>query len=296
MTAAVRSMTGFGRGEAHLEDVHVSVELRAVNHRFADLQFKAPRAYGALQPRIEARVREDIERGRIEILVRREVASADARVVVIDEGLATSYAKAASQLADRLGRSGEQLPLRDLLGLPGVAQVRDAEVDPDGDLPIVLEAIGAALTALIGMRVAEGARLAADVRSRLAEIERLVGEVEQLASEAPALIRDRIVRRVQGLLGDVKVDADRLLQEASVLADKVAIDEETTRLRSHLAQAEELLNTPGAVGRRLDFLIQEFQREVNTIGSKATGTQIAPRVVAMKSEVEKIREQVANIE
>jgi len=289
-------MTGFGRGEARTGALRVAVELRAVNHRFADLQMKTPRSYSALHSALDERIRGAVERGRVEVLVRREVVGEAGRVVVIDEPLATAYAEAAAGLASRLGRPGEELPLAELLGLPGVSQLREPEIDPESELPTVLDAVDVALVALVGMRTAEGARLAADVRGRLAEIEELLTEVEDLARATPALIRDRVVRRVQELLGDVEIDADRLLQEAAVLADKAAIAEETTRLRSHLAQAEVLLTTPGAVGRRLDFLVQEFQREVNTIGSKATGTEITPRVVAMKSAVEKIREQVANIE
>jgi len=289
-------MTGFGRGEAQAGPLRVTVELRAVNHRFADLQFKTPRSYAGLQAALDERIRGAVERGRVEVLVRREIVGETARVVDIDTPLATAYARAAEDLAATLGRAGESLALAELLALPGVAQVRDAEVDPETELPTILAAVDVAVTALVGMREAEGRRLDADVRSRLGTIASHLTEVEVLAKAGPARIRDRVVRRVQDLLGDVEVDRDRLLQEAAVLADKAAIDEETTRLRSHLAQAEELLTTPGAVGRRLDFLVQEFQREVNTIGSKATGSDIAPRVVAMKSEVEKIREQVANIE
>ncbi len=296
MTGMVRSMTGFGRGEAQAGPLRVTVELRAVNHRFADLQFKTPRSYAGLQAALDERIRGAVERGRVEVLVRREIVGETARVVDIDTPLATAYARAAEDLAATLGRAGESLALAELLALPGVAQVRDAEVDPETELPTILAAVDVAVTALVGMREAEGRRLDADVRSRLGTIASHLTEVEVLAKAGPARIRDRVVRRVQDLLGDVEVDRDRLLQEAAVLADKAAIDEETTRLRSHLAQAEELLTTPGAVGRRLDFLVQEFQREVNTIGSKATGSDIAPRVVAMKSEVEKIREQVANIE
>ena len=290
-----RSMTGFGRGEAQHGPLRVTVELRAVNHRFADVQIKAPRGYASIQPALDKRVRATAERGRVEVLVRREVVGEGSRVVQIDEDLALAYVGAAERLAAALGRD-EQLPLRDVLGLPGVATVRDPEIDPAADLPVVEEALGRALEALVGMRVSEGARLAEDVLERLAEIEGLVSEVEGFAANHPERIRERVERRVQDLLGDVQVDPNRVVQEAALLADRAAVDEETTRLRSHLAQAKELLDTEGAVGRRLDFLVQEFQREVNTIGSKAAGTDIAPRVVAMKSAVEKIREQVANIE
>jgi uncharacterized protein (TIGR00255 family) len=289
-------MTGFGRGEALEGGLRVTVELRAVNHRFADLQVKVPRAYDSLQTAIDKRVRREVERGRVEIMVRRHTVGESARTVEIDESLAAAYAAAVDRLGERLGRSDREVPLLDLLALPGVVSVREAEVDPEAELPVILEAVDIALAALVGMREAEGGRLAADVRLRLSEIAALLGEIEEFATRNPERIRDRIVRRVQELLGDVEVDPARLLQEAAILADRAAIDEETTRLRSHLAQAEELLATPGAVGRRLDFLVQEFQRETNTIGSKASGSDVAPRVVAMKSLVEKIREQVANIE
>jgi uncharacterized protein (TIGR00255 family) len=288
-------MTGFGRGERASATARVVVELRSVNHRFLDVQLKAPRALLSLEPQLVAALRDRLERGRVDVFLRRDALDGGGGRARVDVALAGSILAAAREAAAALGVAGE-LALPDLLQWPGVLSVEEAEVDADGEAPLVLAALGDALTELIAMRAAEGERLRDDIGERLALIEAEVDVIAGRARELPERLSSRLHRRLESLLGDADVDPARLAQEVAILADKAAVDEELTRLRSHIAQARELLAAEGAVGRKLDFLIQEFHREANTIASKSADEAISRSALALKSEIEKIREQVANLE
>lgn len=288
-----RSMTGFGRGERTSETARVTVELRSVNHRFLDVAIKAPRALLALESRITAVLRERIERGRVDVHIRWEALAGGGGEARLDLPLARSIV-AAVQAAD-LGLTGE-LTVADVLQQPGVLTIVEATIDPDGEAPLVEAALRDALEGLIAMREAEGERLRADVESRLAAIHAEVDTLTARAAEVPLALSKRLQKRLDSLLGDADIDPARLAQEVALLADKAGIDEEITRLNSHVLAAREHLAGPGAVGRKLDFLVQEFHREANTVSSKAADESITRAALALKSEIEKIKEQVANLE
>jgi uncharacterized protein (TIGR00255 family) len=288
-------MTGFGRGERTDEHVRVTVELRSVNHRFLDVQVKAPRALLSLEAQIAACARDQLERGRVDVYIRRDALEGAAGQAQVDTALAASILAASRDAASQLGLDSE-LSLAELLAQPGVLSIEEARIDAEGEAPLVLGAVADALAALVVMRTSEGARLRDDIVGRLDVIEVTVAAITERAAALPARLSSRLHKRLDALLGDADVDPDRLAQEVAVLADKAAIDEEITRLHSHLAQARELLAAAGGVGRKLDFLVQEFHREANTIASKSADEEISRGALALKSEIEKIREQVANLE
>ena len=287
-----RSMTGYGRGEARRDELSVVVELRSVNHRFLDTQLKIPRAYLALESELVGVVKERCRRGRVELFLRRELSGGGRHRARVDSALVRSIAEAVAALD---GVDGT-LRVADLLDLPGVLEIVEDEGDLDSERAVVLEAAARAGEALATMRAREGAALAADVSRHLDDAEAAVDRLRALAQERPELIRQRLLRRVEELLGDAAIDPARLAQEAALLADKADVTEELDRLRSHFEQARALLVDPEPVGRRLDFLVQEMNREVNTIGSKGSDATIAAVVVELKSVVERVREQVANLE
>jgi uncharacterized protein (TIGR00255 family) len=290
-------MTGYGRGMKEQGELRVTVELRAVNHRFLDLQVKLPRAWMALEPSLAAVVRARLGRGRIELFARREAIGASGVAVQVDAALAQAIGAQAEQLGRDLELEG-RLTVGELLGFPGVLTTRDREVDAAAEADVVAAALVDALDALVTMRESEGAALAADVLGHLDDVEALHARIQTLAARVPGTISERVHRRVTELLDGTGVtpDPDRLVQEVALLADKAGVDEELVRLASHVAQARELLVSGEPIGRRLDFLVQEFNRETNTIGSKSAESAISGLVVELKSAVEKIREQVANIE
>ena len=289
------SMTGYGRGVDESPDLRVTIELRSVNHRFLDLSFKLPRVWMALESQMSGMIRERLGRGRVEVFARREQLGNSGSEARVDVGLARSITEEAVRLAEELRIDGS-LGVRELLRMPGVVTTCDVPVDVSNEGPSVLAALDRAIVALEEMRAAEGQRLAEDLTARLTAVENHIDIIEAEAAAVPEQIAVRIRRRVDELLEQLEVDPDRLAQEAAILADKAGVDEEITRLRSHLAAASDLLKKSDPVGRRLDFLVQEMNRETNTIGSKSASVVISGRVVELKSEVEKIREQVANLE
>jgi len=292
-----RSMTGYGRGEHCGDGLRATVELRSVNHRFLDVQTKVPREWMALEPALAGLVRGRLGRGRVELFVRRELEGLRRAEVRVDLELARGVRTAAAQLATDLGLP-DDLAVSQLVSLPGVLVSSEPQTDIDQETPVVMAALEQALEALVQMRQVEGARLAADVSGRLDRIDQLRSRVAALSHEVPVAIKARFERRVADLLAGSgsEPDPDRLAQEAAILADKAAVDEELTRLESHVAQARDLLGADEPVGRKLDFLVQELNREANTIGSKSAETSISTLVVELKSVIEKVREQVANIE
>ncbi len=286
-------MTGYGRGHAAHEGVGVTVEVRSVNNRFKDVQARLPREHAALEPAITGAVKKRFARGRFDVYVRRNAASSEGAVEV-DTARAELLHSELDQLATRLGLEGA-VDVVALVGLPGVLVPAEAEVDTDAEWLVVRQALEAALDRLAAMRGREGAALATDLNGHLDTLERIVSMVDLEARKVPERVKARLDERLARLAGE-RVDPWRLAQEVAVLADKADVSEEIARLNSHVSQFKKAVLADEAVGRRLDFLIQEMNREVNTIGSKAADSAVSGLVVDAKSVIERMREQVANVE
>ena len=297
----VKSMTGSGRGEETAQGTTVTVELRAVNNRYLDCAVKMPRTYIFAEDALKELVQSKVSRGKVDVFVNVAHEGGDDVTVTVNESLARAYVRAMLQL-ERLGaEEGNRTILSDyktadLARFPDVLTVEKKEEDQDQVKALLLAALDRALDDFNTMRAREGEKLKADILGRADTIESLTAKVEQRSPETVKEYRNRLEVKMQEVLQNTQIDESRLLTEAAIFADKVAVDEETVRLHSHLSQLRELLGKGGAVGRKLDFLIQEFNREANTIGSKCSDIQIARIVVDIKAEIEKIREQVQNIE
>lgn len=294
----VRSMTGYGRGEVVDNGVSVTVELRAVNNRYLDCTIKMPRAYLFVEDAMKERLQAKVGRGKVDVYVNIAHTAGDDTVVTVNTALAKSYIDALKELYELDGgncikKSGYAA---DLAKFPDVLTVEKKEEDQERLKELLLEALETALAGFNDMRETEGAKLAQDILSRGETIEALVGKVEERAPGIVADYRARLTARMSEVLQNTQIDEGRILTEAAIYADKVAVDEETVRLRSHLSQLREMLGQGGGVGRKLDFLIQEFNREANTIGSKCNDIETSRIVVDIKAEIEKIREQIQNLE
>lgn len=292
------SMTGYGRGEASGNDRRVSVEIKSINNRYCDLQIRLPRVLAALENRIREEITRQVARGKVDVFINYEDNSAEAFRVKCDIGLARAYAAALREIA-----AAADVPDALNAGVLGrysdVLQVEPATLDPESIWTLLREALLSALTALSDMRRLEGERLVRDIRSRSDSLKSLCCEI---AERAPLVVDDyrvRLTARIDELLGDKAAeffDAQRLAGEVALFADKCAIDEELVRLESHLVQLDDILSLDEPIGKKLDFLVQEINREINTIGSKANDLELTRRVVSLKSELEKIREQIQNLE
>ena len=293
----IKSMTGYGRGEAAFEGRTIVVEVRAVNNRYLDCTVKMPRAYIFAEDALKARVQASVARGKLDVFVNISGAGAEGVSVTVNEELAKAYIDALARLHELSGgKAPESYSVTDLARFPEVLMVEKQEEDQDTLKKQLLAALDLALADFAAMRAKEGERLAEDILSRAAAIETLVGRVEERSPQTVSEYRARLEAKMTEVLQNTQIDESRLLTEAAIFADKIAVDEETVRLRSHISQLRELLAKGGAVGRKLDFLIQEFNREANTIGSKCSDIDIARHVVDIKAEIEKIREQVQNLE
>ncbi len=288
-------MTGFGRGEASGDAGRVTVEIKAVNHRFCEVVFRMPRQFSALEDRGRKLIQSKVARGRFEVYVAWE-PSAEARAVKVDKDLALAYYNALRQLAEEIG-SNQELSLDTLAKLPEVLSVEEGELTDDEIWALLEPALTQAMAGLITMREREGAILAADLAERLDRIEAFRSAALQRAPQVVEEYRQRLTRRLEELLPPTNpVDPQRLAQEVALFADRADVTEELQRLASHIGQFRQALQSDEAVGRKLDFLVQELGREINTIGSKANDAELTAAVVAAKSELEKIREQVQNLE
>ena len=294
----VKSMTGYGRGERAYEDgVQLTVELRAVNNRYLDCAVKMPRAYIFAEDAMKSLVQKSVARGKVDVFVTIARSGGDDMVVTVNEALAKSYIDALGRLRELGGAYVKgNYYASDLARFPDVLTVEKKAEDLDEMKERLLASLELALADFNAMRETEGRRLAEDILGRSEAIEGLLGEIEERSPQTVNDYRARLEAKMRETLQNTQIDEARLLTEAAIFADKVAVDEETVRLHSHLDQLRELLEAGGAVGRKLDFLIQEFNREANTIGSKCSDLEITRRVVDMKAEIEKIREQVQNLE
>ena len=291
----VKSMTGYGRAREMRNGRDITVEVRSVNNRYLDCTVKMPRAYIFAEDRMKARVQQAISRGKVDVFVTIDASAADAAVVAVNEPLARGYYDALTRLKTMFDLPGDITP-EVLAKFPDVLAVTKAEEDVEAIAADICAVLDDALAAYNAMRAVEGEKLAADVAGRITTIEAVVGKVEERSPQTVAAYRQRLEAKMQEVLQSTTIDESRILTEAAIFADKIAVDEETVRLRSHIAQLQAMLVSGEPVGRKLDFLIQEVNRECNTIGSKCNDLTIAQDVVNMKAEVEKIREQVQNME
>lgn len=291
----VKSMTGYGRARQTLNGRDITVEVRSVNNRYLDCTVKVPRTYIFVEDAVKARVQKAVSRGKVDVFITIDAAAADETVVAVNEPLARGYYEALTRLKDMFSLE-DGLNAVTLAKFPDVLTVTKAEEDLESVAADICAVLDEALAAYNAMRTVEGGKLREDIAGRADTIEAVVGKVEERSPQTVAAYREKLLARMQEVLQSTAIDESRILTEAAIFADKIAVDEETVRLRSHLSQLRTMLESDQPIGRKLDFLIQEVNRECNTIGSKCNDLTIAQDVVNMKAEVEKIREQVQNIE
>ena len=291
----VKSMTGYGRAEQTLHDRKITVELRSVNNRYLDCSVRMPRLYLFAEESIKAKVQKSISRGKVDVFITLDASAAEQMNVSVNRPVADGYYGALKELAQAYGLQ-DDISVSLLSRFQDVLLVEKAEEDAEAVAQDICEVLDQALADFDQMRTREGQRLADDITTRATTIENLVSIVEERSPQTVSEYRTRLENRMKEVLENTQIDPARILTEAAIFADKVAVDEETVRLRSHISQLREMLSKGGATGRKLDFLIQEFNREANTIGSKCSDIEIARHVVDIKAEIEKIREQVQNIE
>ena len=291
----IKSMTGYGRAREVRNLRDITVELRSVNNRYLDCTVKMPRIYSFAEDAVRQCVQRVISRGKVDVFVTVDASAADVAKVTVNRELAAQYAAAMAELAEVCGGRNGVTP-EQLARFPDVLTVTKADEDLEtvsADLCAVTEQ---ALAAYNVMRAAEGQKLAEDIGSRLDNIEAYTAQVERRSPETVAEYRAKLTARMEEVLKGTGIDPQRILQEAAIYADKVAVDEETVRLRSHVSQLRTMLESDEPMGRKMDFLIQEINRESNTIASKCCDVTIAQTAVNLKAEVEKMREQVQNVE
>lgn len=291
----IRSMTGFGRAEATVSGKLIAVELKSVNHRYFEFNCRTSRGYAFLEEKLKSYLSTRVSRGKIDMYVSiTSVEDSDVEVVV-NHSLASGYAKAFSELSESYNVEND-LTSSILARLPDVLNVRKVQEDEDEIFDIVKPVAEEAVNKFIAMREVEGKKLSEDVMGRAKTILDIVSVIEERSPETVREYEKRLYDRISELLESTTIDQQRILTEAAIFADKVAVAEETVRLRSHFEQMESIMQSSEAVGRKLDFIMQEMNREANTIGSKVTDAELAHRVVDIKAELEKIREQIQNIE
>lgn len=291
----IKSMTGFGRCLETVNGRDILVEIKSVNHRYYEFSARVPRAYGFLEEKMKTFLQGRISRGKVDVGVTVYNLNCDDESIEVNKGIAKEYITALRGANEELGLT-DDLTLSGIMRLPDIFNVRKAQEDEEAVWNDVKQTAEKALDNFIAMREAEGVKMKEDIISRLDYITELVGRVEERSPVVTENYRKRLFDKLTEILEDKNIDEQRIITEAAVFSEKTAVDEETVRLRSHIAQCRELLDSDEAVGRKLDFLIQEFNRESNTIGSKAQDIDITKIVVELKSEIEKIREQIQNIE
>ncbi len=291
----LKSMTGFGRERVMLDTKEIIVEIKSVNSRYYEFSAKYPRAYGYIEDKLKSLLAGKISRGKVEVSVSVFNRVGTDAEIEINEALARQY-------VDALRGAGDKLSLADDLTLTSIMRLNDIftikkTVEDEEEVWSQIKAVAeAALDKFIQMRTTEGGKMYDDISSRLDFIEKQVGEVEKLSPETTKAYMQKLTERIREIVEDRNIDDARVLTEAAIFSEKTAVDEETVRLRSHIAQYRQLLQSSEPVGRKLDFLTQELNREVNTIGSKCQDLEITKIVVDLKSEIEKIREQIQNVE
>lgn len=291
----IKSMTGYGWGEAGIHGKNFTIELKAVNHRYNEVVLRLPRNLSPLEERIRRIIQSRIARGRVDGFLNMKDSDEKTSAVKVDKGLAGAYYKAIKELQESLGIDGK-IKIKNLVDLPGVLALEDPPENVEEWWPAVFEALESALEGLIRMRAEEGRQLASDLVKRVEQISVLNANIRDRSPVVVEEYRERLVSRLNDFMKDSGLAPERLAAEAALFAERSNITEETVRLESHLKQARSCLQADEPVGRKLDFIVQEMNREINTIASKANDLEISRWAVEVKSELEKIREQVQNIE
>ena len=296
MAELIKSMTGYGRGEAENDLYKFKVELKAVNHRYNDILIKMPRHISYLEENIKKIIKEKISRGKVDVYINLEYINESSVDVKVDIPLAKSYKTALENLSAELELE-DSIRLNNILCMQEIIRTDRKELDEDLIWSILKKSLDMALDNIMKMRITEGAELKRDILGKLEYVEKCVGSIGERSPYVVLEYKDKLQERIKNLLDDnVTLDEERLNNEIAYFADRSSIDEELVRLASHIKQFRTILNEDDSVGRKLDFLIQEMNREINTIGSKANDLTITNYVVILKAEIEKIREQIQNIE
>lgn len=291
----IKSMTGYGCAKGQAEGLSISVELKSVNNKFLDVAVRVPRSFLFAEEAVKSAVQAHISRGKVDVFVTVDSSEAEEMTIKVNEPLLKGYIDAIRHISEEYALENDLTALS-VSRFPDVLTVEKRDLDADAISAAISAITEAALCDYDAMRVREGEKLKDDVLSRLDTIERLVAAVEAEAPKTVAEYRARLEQKMAEVLGAAGIDEGSILAEAAIFADHIAVDEETVRLRSHMAQLKTMINGSSPIGRKIDFLIQEFNREANTIGSKCQNSDIAHVVVDLKSEIEKIREQIQNIE
>jgi len=291
----IKSMTGYGRGESAQEGKSFTVEIRSVNHRFCEVVIRLPKYYVALEDRVRKLIQERVARGRLDVFVTVNDLGSSNKSIRVDKDLAMAYYNALEELRETIGINGKP-GIIDLARLPDVIVLEEVQEDLDQLWPALSKAVENALANLVEMRSTEGLRLREDLLKRVAQLSEYTEAIYRRAPSVVLEYREKLQSRLKELAAEVEIDENRLAAELALFADKSNISEELVRVRSHLEEIQNTMDMDEAVGRKLDFLVQELNREFNTIGSKANDLEISSIIIKAKSEVEKIREQVQNIE
>ena len=291
----IKSMTGYGKGQAGSDEVALTVEIKSVNHRFGDISVKAPRSLMALEGEIKKRVAQRLKRGKIDVFINQEFTGNSIVVPTWNRSLADAYIRLFEQMGEAYDLQGG-IPLSLLVGQKDVVGLQETPLAEDLLKPVLEGALDRALEAMEKMRRTEGEAMQRDIESRLLFLETSLADIERRAPEVPREWQAKLRERLARLQQDVECDPQRVAQEIAVFADRCDISEEVVRFRSHLEQFRTLLGAGEPVGRQMDFLVQELNREINTMGSKSNDAELTRLVVSLKAELEKIREQVQNVE
>lgn len=291
----VKSMTGYGKGVYEDGQIKLTVELKVVNHRFLDIGIKAPKQFNFAEDALRKTIKNGLVRGHVDVYVNYEDNREIKNEVTADYALAAQYYELSQNIASKIGLANN-VGVYELLKMPDVVTIKVGDMDEEELLNALNCACVQAIENLDKMRIKEGEAMKADVLAKTAEVEKLVSEIEKLAPDMTAVHREKVRERVQEYLAGVSVDEEKFINEMAFYADKVAVDEELTRLKSHISHLRSIVEKGGAIGKQLDFVVQEMNREANTTGSKCCDINVANLVVALKSEIEKIREQIQNIE
>ena len=298
VSSMTRSMTGFGRAQEITDGVSIQVELRSVNHRYLEINTRVPRPYSFLEEKIKSYLKSRLARGKVDCSVSLEFLEDQGSEVVVNRPLAEAYLKTLRNMEDEyhLTEGTGGITALDLAGFPDVLQVNKVETDEEALWNSVKQVLETATDRFIEMRETEGKKMEEDIQEKAETILDSVKIIEKRSPELVEEYNERLKKRIKDLAGDAACDEQRILAEAAVYADKVAVDEETVRLKSHLNQLKDMFDEDGSIGRKMDFLVQEINRETNTIGSKVSDLDVTSMVLDMKGNIEKIREQVQNIE
>ncbi len=291
----IRSMTGYGRAQAVVDGLDITVEIKSVNHRYFEFSARVPRGYSFVEEKLKAYAQSRVSRGKVDMYVSIVAVDNPACEVVLNEALAQSYADAIRKISEITGVKDEVSNVA-IARYQDIFTVRRAVADEDQVCENIMSVVKDAMDRFIEMRETEGAKMRADVESRVETIKAHVTTIEERSPQTVSEYMQKLRAKIADLLGGATVDEQRIITEVAIYADKVAVAEETVRLRSHFDQLAQMMESGEAIGRKLDFLVQEMNREINTIGSKAQDVSIAHVVVDVKAELEKIREQIQNIE